>query len=140
MGEMVWFGPGGSIRKVLADIAQENYGVIDFSSSLYSLIDFGQACKRHGRGCLAGKYLGQAVLIPRRNPEGKFKLEFDGEILSEFVQLGSGLVLPKSLAYDAGAFYQNYNYPQQGIIDLVDPKRASGLEYQQFYKSLPKFG
>ncbi len=103
------------LGEVLKRIGDEFKDEILPTARTYCAVNIGKAAEIVGKPRLKDKYLSSVAIVPLRKVEGGINVEIDGNTLSNFAQLDSGIAVSESIAKESGLPYKPYK-PQQSML------------------------
>lgn len=107
------------LTNVLNTLAAEFQGEILPTARIYRAIDIGLAAELLGYPELASEYQLVRAIVPLRRVKGGVSVEVSGSDLSDYVQLDSGIAVPKYVAEKAGLSSKKYQPGEVMLLNLL---------------------
>lgn len=104
---------------VLNTLAAEFQGEILPTSRTYRAVDIGIAAETFGCPELKDEYYLIRAIIPLRRVKGGINIEVSGSDLSDYVQLDSGIAVPKYVAEKAELQNKKYKPSEVMLLNLL---------------------
>ena len=107
-----------TLSDVLNKIGEEFKEEIQPTARTYCLVDIGEAAEALGHPELKERYDDVKAVVPLRRVSGGLNFEVDGNGLADYVQLESGIAVPRYVAEEAGLQNSQYQPKSSMILNL----------------------